>query len=1369
MSEFMLKRDRDAWATIRGYVYQVDLSIKQWIALEDKQVLELERGEDIDVVSEISKSEIQERKLQQIKHREKKITLRSNEAIEALINFYDHLQANPEINLTFRFITNAKIGLERPPLFIDGSPALSVWGKLNFGELSETQALEVIKKIRVFLSLCTKPSSISEDAWSKWIEFLSNALDGDLLGFINKFTWSTDTSSFEEQGSQIEDLLIKCGVATNKESAKIVYEKLFIYVFKLLSKKGMKNLDKTIFTEVISRGKLSPDDQNLLQSIRNVWIQLEDRVSEVEVSHEQQKYQMTVLEKEVEILKNEVGFHNSIRLTTDAIFLDVPLFENFIPRDDLVTLLEDIIGNNTWLALHGAMGNGKTMLATLLVNKLASCLGWIRLRNLEPDQAAIRIDESLSCISSIVPTENRRQWYQDVCASIPRNSIIVLDDLPRTDGKTLLDEQLYFLLQACSSFGIKLLSTSVYQISYSLINILPAGMLQQEEVPGLSDDGITQLLFLFNAPASILENRRLISLINVLTKGHPVLVNSVGVFLNRRNWDFNDQTLDMLFKSEYSQSVQETIQYQIITKLTDKETREFLYRLTLIEAPFDLMLARKISTITPAISNPYERIIDLLGLWVQKDTTDNHIVSPLVSQMGSLNLQDDLQKVIHQIVGKYTIEIGTITPLDAIRAIGHFLKAESYREAGLTVIMSLSQLEEHAVEVDHWGFTTMWVDTHMPDGMDLKTKIMILTKQIIVLRKMKLSSNRQLHNLDILLSQATNTDTYAQMIRLYLASIYSLEDADKAIDYITQVLNSDVEGIALNSQEEYFSNLILVIWLSSVMISTEQQLEKWMGNIHRLPKDQLKNVTQNVIYSESSLHLCDRFWLNESKKDEGLRNWKSILAILERISAFAEELDFDLLWACSIRAQITVMCEFLNNFSSAEQLGNAALLRENSELETIFIIKESLGRQYSYKQRYNEAISWLTEALQHEFDKYPVQRVYAYLELSKAFGEINSSLSIFFSDKAVEICRMSNQISEVILYRILAEHVITLWQSGEYTIMYSYYEEIAERLLSNELTDNNWKGLFVAFGHVSGYLVSVLANGEPPQSTLDGDHYTVPSPGFFINSSSEIHTVFQSDKVFMLSLQAGILARSLNFHERASFWILRAVDQSMNSGEQELIGGVALFALPLLIKEYRFEVALDITIKMQMIFEMYKQKSPLNSDPKLLFSSKQWIEIEEASGNMCIIPSVFRVFDLSDPNEFTYHIKSLISLCHQMELSSSLPQYWTELGKAIEFSLKADLSFKELIRLGNLNSSDFGGVKVIYYIGAALRTDSPSEALGIFASISEYLEGSFGQYKDIYKDIICKFISIYWTEILKENYSYFLAPSTLKMRWKSSI
>jgi hypothetical protein len=50
-SPYTPPRDRDAYATIRGYVYQVDLSLLRWLDLEDGQQLELERGEDIDLVS----------------------------------------------------------------------------------------------------------------------------------------------------------------------------------------------------------------------------------------------------------------------------------------------------------------------------------------------------------------------------------------------------------------------------------------------------------------------------------------------------------------------------------------------------------------------------------------------------------------------------------------------------------------------------------------------------------------------------------------------------------------------------------------------------------------------------------------------------------------------------------------------------------------------------------------------------------------------------------------------------------------------------------------------------------------------------------------------------------------------------------------------------------------------------------------------------------------------------------------------------------------------------------------------------------------------------------------------------------------------
>jgi hypothetical protein len=72
-------RDRDAWATIRGFVYQVETTIERWLELRPDQLLELERGEDIDTVQKalFSDEGEQARLLEQIKHREESLTIRS--------------------------------------------------------------------------------------------------------------------------------------------------------------------------------------------------------------------------------------------------------------------------------------------------------------------------------------------------------------------------------------------------------------------------------------------------------------------------------------------------------------------------------------------------------------------------------------------------------------------------------------------------------------------------------------------------------------------------------------------------------------------------------------------------------------------------------------------------------------------------------------------------------------------------------------------------------------------------------------------------------------------------------------------------------------------------------------------------------------------------------------------------------------------------------------------------------------------------------------------------------------------------------------------------------------------------------------------
>ena len=78
---------RDATVTIRGYVYQVNVTLLRWIALRPGEALALEAGEDIDKIQKALADDFAiERLLEGVKHREKRLTLRSHEAVR-----YDQL------------------------------------------------------------------------------------------------------------------------------------------------------------------------------------------------------------------------------------------------------------------------------------------------------------------------------------------------------------------------------------------------------------------------------------------------------------------------------------------------------------------------------------------------------------------------------------------------------------------------------------------------------------------------------------------------------------------------------------------------------------------------------------------------------------------------------------------------------------------------------------------------------------------------------------------------------------------------------------------------------------------------------------------------------------------------------------------------------------------------------------------------------------------------------------------------------------------------------------------------------------------------------------------------------------------------------
>jgi hypothetical protein len=107
--------DRDAWAIIRGYVYQVRCTVLRWLALDADTTLLCEWGEDLALVRNLDAGEAAESEvvLEQIKYRAKRVTLRTPAVVDTLARFYEVRKDRRGMRLMLRFTTNAMPGRRR--------------------------------------------------------------------------------------------------------------------------------------------------------------------------------------------------------------------------------------------------------------------------------------------------------------------------------------------------------------------------------------------------------------------------------------------------------------------------------------------------------------------------------------------------------------------------------------------------------------------------------------------------------------------------------------------------------------------------------------------------------------------------------------------------------------------------------------------------------------------------------------------------------------------------------------------------------------------------------------------------------------------------------------------------------------------------------------------------------------------------------------------------------------------------------------------------------------------------------------------------------------------------------------------------------
>jgi len=360
---------RDARATFAGYVYQVNVSILRWLGLKPGEHLELEAGEDIDLIRDTSaaKESDKERVLEQLKHTGRSITLRSPDALEALANYCQHRKANPTTPLTFRFLTTASVGKERQPWTGDG-PAITLWDELRTQTVPETERAARLEQLRNYLKDCPKPDDLSETVWQSFREIL-HADVGEFETIVNGFEWATESGNHEAIEQVLLDELQARDPEHSEGRAKVSYRNLFGFVIKLLTQSGSKTLTRDTVNAELTATSLSLDDQLSAMQLRT-WIARVDNTLE--------EHESRIEALETRIAKTRINTFNAPEATSSASGLLFDFNQSLRGRkrrlEELNAFLND--PEKRIAILPGRGGIGKTK---LLRDWADTATGWAQL------------------------------------------------------------------------------------------------------------------------------------------------------------------------------------------------------------------------------------------------------------------------------------------------------------------------------------------------------------------------------------------------------------------------------------------------------------------------------------------------------------------------------------------------------------------------------------------------------------------------------------------------------------------------------------------------------------------------------------------------------------------------------------------------------------------------------------------------------------------------------------------------------------------------------------------------------------------------------------------------------------------------------
>jgi len=853
----------------------------------------------------------------------------------------------------------------------------------------------------------------------------------------------------------------------------------------------------------------------------------------------------------------------------------------------------------------------------------------------------------------------------------------------------------------------------------------------------------------------------------------------VAVYLASRDWRLTDEEFDALVKGDYASEINEQTAIALVNTVPNTDGRELLYRLNLVGSSFTKTDIQCVSEVAPQISRPFERITESIGLWIQRDNANSYVLSPLVHQLGSENLQANTAKAIHLSLANAIFRRRQIGPSDVALTITHYLSANEHNQAARTLLWALSTMTNQRVENDPWGLSTYWYSLPLPSQIDLSLRIHLRAMQAVVGAQLKKPTEFVLTDLDELLESAADSEARAIAHATIVAGPLFFEAGlSRALRYLLRVLKlvpDDVlpDGTRLAYPEG--TSTPALIWATVRMVRSDADVREWFDTLEQFTAPQLVSAYPAPLAADSAMALADRLWLWEARKPTTKRNWRKVLALLKVFADRAQKLGAEILWACFVRSQIIVLAEYKRSLDAAITVGNTALATASIDPGIQFLLKMSIGTQLVDAARSDEGARILREALSERTEIYPLYRDVALLKLAVAVGKDNPSEAVALTEQAVEIVRGSPILPESELIKALGEHAISLWLAGDLPGAYLPVKEGAERLLATTERDDEAKALFSLFGHVSGYLMHLASTGEEIQLTAEGSDYTRPEQGMFLKSYPLLMSAYREESVRFLPLHIAYFARALGHDDDLAKWSQRAMDQARLSGNVTALVQIAPLLLDVELTNFRIPESLDAALHLgegltAFSIDEKAGRNPLRKDfdVEQILGSKPnsaWMEAESHAATVGLLPFFFHLATRKlEGDDVSEQLDALQAVCQQVASSAAVPQLWNDGSALMSDIFRNTLSSKELMsKAASFSHPLTNGLQVLAFLGAGLES-YPEQAVHNQLETMPLVINSFRSLKSFYRQILIPFYKLFWSEALRQNRFRFRTPSLVQQK-----